>query len=117
MPAPKSASGTEPKKNDKRIAEAIELRRQNQKDQNDGKTEDRAKLTAFDSELTRAAGVIGDEPAGMIFCASVSRNFSAVSTEAAGTPLIVTALSCCMRLRDRATVVCLIDAIVLRRTS
>ena len=55
MPAPNMRERDRAEQNDERIAEAVELRRQDEKDQNDGESEDtRQKLAAFDA----AAGAI-----------------------------------------------------------
>ena len=47
-------------KNDERIAEAVELRGQDQKDQDNRERKDGAELAAFNAQLTRFAGVIDD---------------------------------------------------------
>ncbi len=45
-------------KDDEGIAEAVELNRQDQKDQNDGQREGRKELVALDPELARLTGVV-----------------------------------------------------------
>ena len=58
--APKQRQRHGAEQNDERIAEAVELRGEDQKDQNDREHEDAAEICAFDAQLTRAAGVIDD---------------------------------------------------------
>ena len=60
MTAPKKRQRNRAEQNDERIAEAVELRGQDEKDQDDGEHEDAAEFAAFDAQLARFAGVIDD---------------------------------------------------------
>ena len=106
MSAPNIASGTEPRRMMKRIAEAVELRGEDEKDEDERQHERGQELVAFDAQLARLAGVINCCSLSAESCAaSSSRNFSAWSRGTIATPLIVTALSCCNRLSERGTTV------------
>ena len=58
MSAPNMASGTEPKQDDERIAEAIELRREDEKDEDEGESKRGQELVALDAQLARLTRVI-----------------------------------------------------------
>ena len=100
--------------NDQRIAEAVKLRGQDKENQHNREQENAEEFAAFHPQLAGAAGVIDDITRRAGSGALRFREISSVaSTEPVGTPLMVTALSCCMRLSERATVLCLIWATVL----
>ena len=60
------------KENDERIAETVELRREDEKDEDEGESERGQELVALDAQLARLAGVIdrvalGQNPGGFVF--------------------------------------------------
>ena len=98
--------------------EAVEVNRQDQKDQNDGQREGRKELVALDPELAGPTGVVKDIALGQnLLAASSSRKRRASSSGLMATPLILTALSCWNRFNERGTVEFRIVAIVLSATS
>ena len=56
--APDTASGTEPGEDDERIAEALELRREHQVDQDRRQQERAEEAAALRAQLARLAGVV-----------------------------------------------------------
>ena len=112
-PAPNKRERDGSQQNNQRIAETVELRCEDEKNQHERQAKTREKLAAFGPQLARLASVVDHITLGQNLVCLILQKLQSGIDRTAGTPLMVTAFSCCIRLSERATVLCLIVATVL----